>query len=75
MRKVKVGLLSHCRYFDRTFLYLLSNPQEHKEIVQNPHFDLFPWQLKVYNVELSFNKCSLRSAHEPQVAGIIISSV
>ena len=27
---------------------------KHKEVVQIPHFDLLPWQLKVINVELSF---------------------
>ena len=59
-------LLSHCRYFDSIFfffLFLLSSPPSSvKRSVQIPHFDLLPWQLKGYNVELSFYSCSLRWA-------------
>ena len=47
-------LLSHCRYFDRTFFINVCCVVHHswsstkcKEIVQMPHFDWLPWQLKV----------------------------
>ena len=41
-------LLSHCRYFDRTFFINVCwvASTKHKEVVQIPHFDLLPWQLK-----------------------------
>ena len=41
-------LLSHCRYFDRTFLdtFVEQSSINHIRFIQIPHFDLLLWQLK-----------------------------
>ena len=40
-------------------------PIKHKDVVHIPYFDVLPWHLKVWNVELSFCSCSLRWALWP----------